>query len=154
MKINNHLDKRIFDFVFGVLLLTLLLPVFAIISLLILYYDRCPIFYSSERMRGLDQSFKLWKFRTMTPDCNDDGASGGHKYGRITKVGLVLRKFRLDELPQLVNIIFGDMSFVGARPPLRKYVEQFPNVYLKVLTSKPGVTGLASLYFHKREDYL
>ena len=148
------MNKRIFDFVFAVLLLALLLPVFAIIILVILYYDRGPIFYSSERMKDLDKSFKLWKFRTMSPDLNDTGASGGHKYSRITKAGLVLRKFRLDELPQLINIIFGDLSFVGARPPLRKYVEQFPNVYLKVLTSKPGVTGLASLYFHKHEEYL
>ena len=90
----------------------------------------------------------------MRPDMNDSGASGGHKSSRITRTGAFLRKYRLDETPQLWNILKGDMSFVGPRPPLQIYVKKFPEIYSKVLECRPGVTGFASVYFHKHEEYL
>ena len=82
------------------------------------------------------------------------GVSGGDKSDRITRTGTFLRRTRIDELPQIWNVLRGDISFVGPRPPLRLYVEQFPELYVQVLQSRPGVTGLASVYFHRHEEYL
>ncbi|MEO1556462.1 MAG: sugar transferase [Pseudomonadota bacterium] len=113
-----------------------------------------PVFYVAERMKTPKQSFRLWKFRTMTVVASDTGVSGGHKAGRITPLGAKLRASRLDELPQLWNILKGDISFVGPRPPLREYVERFPELYDRVLMARPGVTGLATLRFHKHEARL
>ena len=84
----------------------------------------------------------------------DAGVSGGDKSARITPLGAKLRARRLDEFPQLWNILKGDLSFVGPRPPLREYVERFPQIYGQVLKSRPGVTGLATIRFHKHEDRL
>ncbi|MCH2094483.1 MAG: sugar transferase [Rhodobacteraceae bacterium] len=146
--------KRLLDIVCACLLLTLLLPLGLIILLVILILDGGPVFYVSERMRTTDQAFMLWKFRTMTPDAQDRGVSGGDKTARVTRSGAFLRRFRMDEIPQLWNILRGDISFVGPRPPLRRYVEMFPDLYSKVLTSRPGVTGLATLAYHKTEERL
>jgi lipopolysaccharide/colanic/teichoic acid biosynthesis glycosyltransferase len=90
----------------------------------------------------------------MRPTTEDSGVSGGDKSDRVTPMGRALRRTRLDELPQLWNILWGDISFVGPRPPLRQYTEAFPETYAAVLRSRPGVTGLASLRFHKREEAL
>jgi lipopolysaccharide/colanic/teichoic acid biosynthesis glycosyltransferase len=88
----------------------------------------------------------------MRPAAIDSGVSGGDKAARITPAGGFLRRTRLDELPQLFNILKGDMSFVGPRPPLRRYVEACPETYAAVLRSRPGVTGLATLVFHRHEE--
>ena len=85
---------------------------------------------------------------------SDTGASGGYKQKRITRIGGILRRFRLDELPQLINIFRGDMRFVGPRPPLRRYVEMFPDIYGDVLRERPGVTGFATLLYYKTEESL
>lgn len=146
--------KRIFDIIFSLTLLILLMPFIFLVSLIILVRDGRPVYYISERMKAPGNGFSLIKFRTMHPDKNDIGATGPHKNNRITKTGLFLRRSRIDEIPQLWNILIGDMSFVGPRPPLRRYVEKFPEVYSKVLNNRPGVTGLASVYFHKHEDWL
>lgn len=144
--------KRLFDIVLALLLLPLLLPVMAIVALVHLVIDGRPIFYRSRRQKTPDQTFQLIKFRTMSHDPDDHGVSGGHKADRITRLGKVLRKTRLDELPQLFNILKGDMSFVGPRPPDPMYVRRFPEVYTRVLQSRPGVTGLASLRYHAHEE--
>ena len=146
--------KRLTDIFFALILAVFLLPVILVISLAILIIDGRPIFYISDRARAPDKAFRLMKFRTMRADNYDFGASGGHKASRITKTGGYLRKTRLDEVPQLWNILKGDMSFVGPRPPLQMYVEQFPEIYCEVLKSRPGVTGLASVYFHRHEEFL
>lgn len=146
--------KRIFDIV-GVLVLAVpLLPVMAVTALVILLRDGRPIFFVSERMKTADQGFALVKFRTMRPDTADSGVSGGDKTARITRTGAFLRRTRLDELPQLWNILKGDMSFVGPRPPLRRYVVDYPGLYRRVLRSRPGVTGLATLIYHRHEEHL
>lgn len=147
-------DRRVFDVFFVVLFLIPLGPVILIVALAILILDGRPVFYVSERMKTVDQGFGLWKFRTMRPDASDRGVSGGDKTDRITKTGRILRRYRLDELPQLWNIFKGDISFVGPRPPLRRYVELFPDLYREVLKSPPGVTGLATLAFHRTEERL
>jgi len=148
------LGKRTLDVVFAALLFFVLAPVMAIVAWRIWRANDGPIFYVAERMKTLERSFGLWKFRTMTVVTSDAGVSGGHKSGRITPLGAKLRASRLDELPQLWNILKGDISFVGPRPPLREYVERFPDLYARVLKMRPGVTGLATLRFHKHEARL
>jgi lipopolysaccharide/colanic/teichoic acid biosynthesis glycosyltransferase len=123
-------------------------------ALLLLWKQGRPVFYVSERMRTADEGFALWKFRTMTEDPQDCGASGGHKAARVTPLGRVLRRYRVDELPQLWNILRGDMSYVGPRPPLRRYVELRPDLYREVLRCRPGVTGLATIAYHQEEERL
>lgn len=144
--------KRVFDIVLAMMLLVPLSLVMGLVSLLLLIQQGRPIFYSADRMRAPNQSFTQLKFRTMLVKESDFGATGAHKYWRITPLGHFLRRTRIDELPQIFNILKGDMSFVGPRPPLREYVEHFPAVYSQVLKSQPGVTGLATLIYHRHED--
>ena len=146
--------KRLFDLAIALVLSLVLLPVFLIVAVLILIKDGRPILYVSERMQTPDTGINLYKFRTMRPSKEDTGVSGGDKGDRITKYGHAFRRTRLDELPQLWNVLRGDISFVGPRPPLRQYVEQFPEIYGPVLQSRPGITGLASLKFHAHEERL
>lgn len=146
--------KRIFDLFFASLLVIILGPVILWLIWKIWREQGRPIFYVAERMKGPAQPFGLWKFRTMTKADSDQGVSGAHKDARITPLGARLRAKRLDEFPQLWNILRGDLSFVGPRPPLREYVEKFPELYANVLKSRPGVTGLATIRFHKHEDKL
>lgn len=148
-------QKRIFfDLLFATLLLVILSPV--IIGLLIWLWiaQGRPLFYAAERMKTPTQGFKLWKFRTMQVADDDQGVSGANKNARITRIGAKLRRTRLDELPQLYNILRGDLSFVGPRPPLREYVERYPGIYGEVLQSRPGVTGLATIVYHEHESAL
>ncbi|PIE11982.1 MAG: sugar transferase [Rhodobacterales bacterium] len=146
--------KRMMDILLAVLLGVLLLPVLVGLSLAVLITSGRPIFYVSERMKTVDEPFDLIKLRTMTVAREDSGVSGADKAARITPIGRLLRKTRGDEIPQLWNILRGDMSFVGPRPPLRQYVERFPALYAQVLQSRPGVTGLASLIYHRHESLL
>ncbi|WP_324751943.1 sugar transferase [Roseovarius sp. Pro17] len=146
--------KRFFDFMSAIFLGTVLLPVMICVAIVIAIRDGRPIFYVAERMKTPTQPFGLIKFRTMRPTTADTGVSGGHKTDRLTRTGRMLRRTRLDELPQIINVLKGDISLVGPRPPLRLYVERFPEIYAQVLTSRPGITGLATLYFHEHEDYL
>ncbi|TKD18382.1 sugar transferase [Rhodobacter capsulatus] len=148
------LTKRLFDIGFALLILPVIALIAAFVLLALALTQGRPYFYAAERMKTPDTAFRLWKFRTMTVVATDAGVSGGDKAGRITPVGRMLRRFRLDELPQLWNILRGDISFVGPRPPLRSYVERFPDIYAEVLKSRPGVTGLASIHYHRHEEWL
>ena len=142
------------DVALALVLTVPLAPVILIIALLILLVDGAPVFYLSERMKTAQTAFCLWKFRTMRHMNADTGVSGAYKQDRITPLGRWLRRYRLDELPQLLNILRGDMSFVGPRPPLRAYVEMFPDLYTRVLDHRPGLTGLATLVYHRTEARL
>jgi lipopolysaccharide/colanic/teichoic acid biosynthesis glycosyltransferase len=146
--------KRLFDLFFASLLVVILGPVILLLVIYIYLKQGRPLFYVAERMKGPDQPFGLIKFRTMTVVDQDQGVSGANKASRITPLGAKLRSKRLDEFPQLWNILKGDLSFVGPRPPLREYVERFPEIYNEVLKSRPGVTGLATIRFHKHEERL
>nr|WP_256474144.1 sugar transferase [Lutimaribacter sp. EGI FJ00013] len=146
--------KRIFDLGAVVFLGTILSPLIIGLIVVILLTEGRPIFYVSERMKTPDRAFKLWKFRTMRVVENDFGVSGGDKADRITPIGHFLRRTRTDELPQLWNVLRGDLSFVGPRPPLRRYVELRPDLYRQVLKSRPGITGLATLVYHHTEEEL
>ncbi|EBA14585.1 sugar transferase [Roseobacter sp. SK209-2-6] len=146
--------KRLFDLFFVTLLIVILGPILLALLVWLLLKEGRPIFYVAERMTTPTRGFGLWKLRTMTVAEEDSGVSGGDKDARITKTGAWLRSKRLDEFPQLWNILKGDLSFVGPRPPLRQYVEAHPEIYAEVLKSRPGVTGLASIAYHKHEAAL
>ena len=146
--------KRAVDLVLALVLVAILaLPFGALVVVLWLRAGR-PVFHVAERMRAPGRPFRLWKLRTMSVVPPEAGVSGGDKAGRITATGRFLRRSRLDEVPQLWNVLCGDMSFVGPRPPLRRYVERFPALYAQVLLNRPGITGLATLTFHRHEEAL
>ena len=147
-------SKRIFDLLVAFGLIVLLALPFAALVLWLWLREGRPVFYVSERMRAPGRPFWLWKLRTMTVVAGAQGVSGGHKSHRITATGRILRKTRADEIPQLWNVVKGDMSFVGPRPPLRDMVERFPEIYGQVLKNRPGITGLASIAFHRHEEWL
>lgn len=147
-------QKRAFDLLLAIVLAVLLAPVIVLVMVAVLILDGGPVFYLSERMTTPQRGFALVKFRTMKPEAGDTGVSGGDKKNRITRTGAFLRKTRIDEIPQLWNVLKGDISFVGPRPPLRQYVDAFPHLYEQVLRSRPGITGLASVYFHAHEEWL
>lgn len=147
-------SKRLFDLALSLILLPFLAPSIALIYLAIIVSDGFPGLYRSERMNGFSSAFTLLKFRTMKIAQDDSGVSGGDKTSRIFPMGRFLRKYRLDELPQILNVIRGDISFVGPRPPLRQYVEKFPDIYREVLRSRPGITGMATIFFHRHEENL
>lgn len=146
--------KRLFDISAAIFLGIVLLPLIVVTAMVVLWKDGWPVFYRSERMKTPQQSFQLVKFRTMKLVARDSGVSGGDKADRITRTGAYLRRKRIDEVPQLWNVLKGDISFVGPRPPLRAYVERFPALYAEVLKSRPGITGLATIAFHRHEEWL
>lgn len=149
--------KRFFDIFLALLLIVLCALPFAVTMIGIWLRRELPLFYISERMQRNDRPFALVKLRTMRAPLAaeaNSGVSGGDKNHRITPLGAVLRRYRLDEVPQLWNVLCGHMSFVGPRPPLRSYVERFPQLYAGVLKNRPGITGLASIIFHRHEANL
>lgn len=147
-------QKRFFDLVLAVILIIPTVPILLILMGMLLILEGRPLFYVSERMQTPQRGFALIKLRTMRVGAADGGVTGGNKSNAIPPVYRILRKSRLDELPQLWNVLRGDMSFVGPRPPLRGYVEDFPALYAAVLRNRPGITGLASLRFHVHEERL
>ena len=146
--------KRLFDLVVGVLMALLVAPVLIGLLFVVLIREGRPVLHASERMKGRDHAFWMWKIRTMEPDAQNDEIAGGHNAARVTNTGRWLRKRRLDELPQIWNVLKGDMTLVGPRPPLRRYVARFPVLYEQVLASRPGVTSLAALNFVPHEERL
>ncbi|KMW58116.1 Undecaprenyl-phosphate galactosephosphotransferase [Candidatus Rhodobacter oscarellae] len=146
--------KRLLDLCVLLLITPLILPIGLIITAAILILDGRPVIFRQERMKTQTQAFYLWKFRTMVNDPDDAGVSGGDKDARVTRVGRFLRRTKFDELPQAVNVLRGDVSLVGPRPPLRRYVEDYPEIYGEVLKSRPGLTGIASYFFSRHEGWL
>lgn len=147
-------QKRVLDILLATIgIIVLAIPFLLLLGVLLIVQGR-PIFFVSERMKGPDVGFDLWKLRSMTNSSTDSGVTGGDKRGRYTYYGKRLRRLRLDEIPQLWNVFIGDMSFVGPRPPLRSYTEDYPEIYGEVLKSRPGITGLATLMYHQHETEL
>jgi lipopolysaccharide/colanic/teichoic acid biosynthesis glycosyltransferase len=147
--------KRLLDIASALFLMTVLALPFSVVLVWLLLREGRPLFHVSERMKAPGKPFRLWKLRTMrpAPPGGDSGVTGADKGDRITPAGRFLRRSRLDEVPQLWNVLKGDMSFVGPRPPLRQYVERFPDLYAQVLRSRPGITGLATLHYHAHEEW-
>jgi lipopolysaccharide/colanic/teichoic acid biosynthesis glycosyltransferase len=133
--------------------LMLLSPFFLLIALAIAVDSRGGVFYKQERIGRFRKPFKLLKFRSMSVDSDKKGLlTVGFNDSRVTRVGRFIRRYKLDELPQLLNILWGDMSFVGPRPEVKKYVDQYSEEQLKVLQVRPGLTDYASLeYFNENE---
>ncbi|MGH1330028.1 MAG: sugar transferase [Paracoccaceae bacterium] len=146
-------EKRALDLVVALPMAVLLLPVIGAISLL-LWLQGGPVFYVSNRMRCPDQTFRLIKFCTMRPAHFDQGPSGADKAARITRIGYWLRRSRLDETPQIWHVLRGEMSFVGPRPIDPAFVALQPVLLNAVLKMRPGVTGLATLKYHRHEAAL
>ena len=131
--------------------LLLLSPILALCALAIVLEGRGPVFYSQLRIGRDFHEFQLLKFRSMSPGADMKGLLTSPNDIRVTYVGRLLRKYKLDELPQLINVLRGDMQFVGSRPEVRKYVEHFRNEYALLLRDRPGITDPASIVFRNEE---
>ncbi len=152
LKMHSSILKTLHDSVFSFILIILLFPLFALVSLAILFFDGMPILFLQERIGKNAHPFKLIKFRTMTvqPDTSSDEFSPDQNH-RITKLGSILRKYKIDELPQFINVLKGDIAIVGPRPEVRTWVEKFPKEFAKIHTIKPGITDYASIKYRNEE---
>lgn len=140
--------KRIFDLIGAIILLILLSPIFLVLAILIKLDSKGPVFYRQERITKYGKTFRIFKFRTMVTDADKKGNLLTSKNdNRITRVGKKIRNSRLDEIPQLLNIITGDMSFVGTRPEVKKYVDKYTDEMYATLLLPAGVTSKASINF-------
>lgn len=147
--------KRTFDIIFSFLGLIVLIPVFIIISIVIIFDTKGGVFYLQKRVGKNNRDFTLLKFRTMRVDSASDSLlTIGEDDSRITHSGAFLRRYKLDELPQLFNILKGDMSIVGPRPEVRKYVDMYNQRQKQVLTVRPGLTDYASLKYINESEVL
>mgnify|MGYP000285630060 CR=1 FL=1 len=147
--------KRTFDFFFSLLGLIVLAPILFLTFIFVKVSSKGHGFYVQSRVGRNNTDFDIVKFRTMNEGASKFGLlTIGDKDPRITRIGYYLRKFKLDELPQLINVIKGDMSFVGPRPELRKYVNLYTKEQLKVLDVRPGITDLASIVYRNESQIL
>ena len=152
---NIAMMKRLFDIFFSFLGLLVLVPLFVVVAILIKIDSKGPVFFRHTRMGRGFKPFHVYKFRTMVNGAERMGASvtaGSDK--RITRLGRLLRKTKIDELPQLLNVLKGDMSLVGPRPEVREYVELYAPEYRKLLSVRPGITDPASLRYAAEEGVL
>jgi len=147
--------KRIFDFLASLLGLIILSPFFLVIAGLIKLYDKGPVFFKQKRIGKNFKPFYIYKFRTMVVNADKIGSLVTKEDDpRITRLGKFLRKFKIDELPQLFNVIKGDMSIVGPRPEVEKYVLSFKDDFKEILKIRPGITDYATLRFRNEEEIL
>ncbi|HXB41130.1 MAG TPA: sugar transferase [Bacteroidia bacterium] len=147
--------KRFFDIICSLLGIIILSPFLILISLLVLFGSTGGIFYIQTRVGKNGKDFFLFKFRTMHTGSDKKGLlTVGARDSRITRTGFFLRKYKLDELPQLFNVLFGSMSLVGPRPEVRKYVEIYNDEQKKVLGVKPGITDYASIEYVNENEIL
>ncbi|MEE0909773.1 MAG: sugar transferase [Bacteroidales bacterium] len=147
--------KRLFDVVCSFFGLLVLSPLFVFLSLWVGLGSKGGVFYKQKRVGRFNKDFTLYKFRSMRVGADKKGLlTIGGKDSRVTKAGFFIRKYKLDELPQLLNVLKGDMSFVGPRPEVRKYVDMYTERQLKVLDVRPGITDLASIKYRNENDLL
>lgn len=143
--------KRLFDIVFSLLGLILISPIFIFLSLIIVLDSQGGVFFRGVRVGRYGKDFRIFKFRSMVKDAEGKGKwNVGDNDSRITRIGHFLRKSKLDELPQLINVLIGDMSFVGPRPELRYYVDMYTERERRILEMKPGITDWASVTHFKQ----
>jgi len=154
-KFLHIMTKRIFDILSSATMLIILLPFEIVVAILIYLEDRDSIFFTQKRI-GLNQRpFILYKFRSMTKsNISSNGSFDAGDQSRVTNIGKILRKTKLDELPQLINVLIGDMSLVGPRPEVKKWVDIYPQQWAFVLTIKPGITDNAAILFRNEEEIL
>ena len=147
--------KRLFDILASGVGLICLSPLFAVLAVWIKCDSRGPVFYRQVRVGKGNRDFRLFKFRSMRPDSDKLGliTVGGHD-PRVTRSGYYIRKYKLDEFPQLINVFKGDMSLVGPRPEVRKYVDMYTPEQMRVLSVRPGITSLASIRYRNENEIL
>lgn len=147
--------KRIFDIVMSGLGLICLSPLFVVLAVWIKCDSSGPVFYRQVRVGRHNRDFRLFKFRSMRPGSDRKGLiTVGGRDPRVTRSGYYIRKYKLDELPQLINVFIGDMSLVGPRPEVRKYVDMYNAEQMHVLDVRPGITSLASIRYRDENDIL
>lgn len=147
--------KRLFDILSSLIVLVIFSPFFLLLAIAILVDSRGGVFYKQVRIGKGGKEFYLYKFRSMVSNADKKGQlTVGTNDSRITRVGSFIRKFKLDEFPQLINVIKGDMSIVGPRPEVRKYVELYNEEQRKVLRVRPGLTDYASLEYINENELL
>ena len=146
---------RFFDFILSLVGLVVLAPIFIVLAIWIKSDSKGPVFYKQVRVGRNGIDFGLFKFRSMVVDADKKGLiTVGGRDPRITRSGYFIRKYKLDELPQLINVLLGDMSLVGPRPEVRKYVELYTDEQQKVLSVKPGITDYASIEYMDENEIL
>lgn len=147
--------KRCFDLIVGIIVFIILSPIMIIFSIAIAIDSRGGVFFRQERVTQYGRKFRIFKFRTMVANAESIGSQVTVQNDmRITRVGKLLRKTRLDEFPQLINVILGDMSFVGTRPEVTKYVERYtPEMYATLLLPA-GITSIASIQYKDEDELL
>ncbi len=144
--------KRLFDILFSFVWIIILFPVLIIVAIIIKLDSKGPVFYFQRRVAKGNKDFYIYKFRTMRVDADKLGLlTASNRDPRVTKAGYWLRKFKLDELPQLFNILRGQMSFVGPRAEVRRYVDFYSPEQMKVLDVQPGLTDYAVLEYYSKE---
>ena len=147
--------KRVFDIIVSLILLVFLIIPIAVISILIKVNSPGPVLFKQKRVTTYGRVFKIYKFRTMVVNAESLGSKVTTKNdARVTSIGKTLRKFRLDELPQIFNVIGGSMSFVGTRPEVQKYVDLYEDEYYATLLLPAGITSLTSIKFKDEENLL
>ncbi len=147
--------KRIFDVVASGLGLLVLSPFFLLLAVWIKLDSAGPVFYRQVRVGRYNRNFRLFKFRSMRVGSDKKGLiTVGGRDPRVTRSGYFIRKYKLDELPQLINVLLGDMSLVGPRPEVRKYVEMYTSEQLHVLDVRPGITDMASIRYRNENELL
>lgn len=147
--------KRIFDIIVALILLILLSPIILIIAIMIKIDSKGPVFYRQERITTYGKIFRIFKFRTMVQNADKVGTlvTVGND-SRITRVGKLIRKVRLDELPQLINVLKGEMTFVGTRPEVKKYVDKYTDEMKATLLMPAGITSVASIKYKDEDEIL
>ncbi|MBS6501065.1 MAG: sugar transferase [Clostridium sp.] len=151
----NQIVKRIFDFLVSLIGIIILSPIFVIVSIAIKLDSRGEVLFLQKRVGRYGKEFNIYKFRTMVTNAEKIGKQiTVGKDSRITRVGAFLRKFKIDELPQLFNVLKGDMSLVGPRPEVPKYVALYNEEQRHVLDVRPGITDMASLRYKDENDIL
>jgi lipopolysaccharide/colanic/teichoic acid biosynthesis glycosyltransferase len=153
--LNHRKMKRVFDIVVAAVALMVSSPILLLAAILVRATSPGPIFFRQERMGRGFRPFRIYKFRSMVENAASKGSlvtSGADP--RVTPVGRILRATKIDELPQLINVLLGDMSLVGPRPEVRKYVELFRDDYAEILQVRPGITDPASIKYRNEEEIL
>ena len=147
--------KRLVDILFSGLGLIMLSPFFLIMAIWIKLDSKGPVFYRGTRVGLNGKLFRIYKFRSMIADAEKNGlTSTSNNDVRVTKVGEYIRKYKLDEFSQLINVFLGDMSLVGPRPEIQKFVDQYTDEEKIILTVRPGVTDFASIKFHNEGEII
>jgi len=146
--------KRSFDVLFSTLGLVFLSPLFLLVGTSIKMDSKGPVFYRGQRIGRCGKPFRMWKFRTMHPNVQKFGITTGKDDPRVTRVGRFLRRYKIDELPQLINVLTGEMSLVGPRPDFLEHTSAYTGEEELILTVRPGITDYASLRFRNQDELI